>query len=107
MNNELMTAIDLLAKEKNIDKDELLRALSYDRHQYEAGARDKFLKMMKQGYRLLYKARNLSQDTPSLFSCSKCGESCWDTYTWDHSDINYCPHCGAEIEKEDTNEPVT
>lgn len=40
--------------------------------------------------------RNLSEEYPSLFECSVCGASCFDTIPWD-CDINYCPNCGARM----------
>ena len=44
--------------------------------------------------------RNLSEEYPSLFECSVCGASCFDTVPWD-CDINYCPNCGARMEGAD------
>ena len=45
------------------------------------------------------KGENLRKDTPSLFECSKCGWSDWDTYTGDTSVYNFCPNCGADMRK--------
>ena len=44
------------------------------------------------------KGKNLKEGWSSLFECSKCGESCSDTYVLDHNVINFCPHCGAKID---------
>jgi hypothetical protein len=35
---------------------------------------------------------------PSLFECSVCRWSDWDTYTGDTSVYNYCPNCGAKMD---------
>lgn len=43
--------------------------------------------------------RNLLEEYPSLFECSVCGASCYDTYPWD-CDIKFCPNCGADMRKE-------
>lgn len=43
--------------------------------------------------------RNLKEDTPSLFECSICHWSCFDTYCGD-GDYNYCPNCGAKMDGE-------
>ena len=43
--------------------------------------------------------RNLRRDYPSLFECSVCHWSDDDTTTGDTSVYNYCPHCGARMEK--------
>jgi rubrerythrin len=38
-------------------------------------------------------------DYPSAFECSVCGFSDWDTYTTDDGAYNYCPRCGAKMER--------
>jgi hypothetical protein len=43
---------------------------------------------------------NIDRDTPSLFECSVCHWSCWDTYCGDTEDYNYCPNCGAKMDEE-------
>ena len=42
------------------------------------------------------KGRNLLAEYPSLFECSECGTSCYDTIPWD-CNINYCPNCGCRM----------
>ena len=42
--------------------------------------------------------RNLKEDWPSLFECSVCNWSDYDTYTGDTSTYNYCPNCGARMD---------
>jgi DNA-directed RNA polymerase subunit RPC12/RpoP len=42
-------------------------------------------------------AYNKCEEYPTLFECSACGEDCDDTVPWDHTEIEYCPHCGAKI----------
>lgn len=39
-------------------------------------------------------------DYPSLFECSVCGWEDSDTYTGDTSKYNYCPNCGAKMDRE-------
>lgn len=51
-------------------------------------------------------ARNLSEDTPSQFECSVCGCEDWDTYTCDNDVYNYCPNCGAQIHKFESDKNV-
>ena len=43
--------------------------------------------------------RNLKEDTPTLFECSICGWTDWDTITGDTDTYNYCPNCGARMEE--------
>ena len=40
---------------------------------------------------------NLSDNDPSLFECSECNWTDWDTLTGDTSEYNYCPNCGAKV----------
>ena len=47
---------------------------------------------VKHGYNL--------NDLPSLFECSVCHWECYDTYTGDTDVYNYCPNCGAKMDKE-------
>ena len=42
--------------------------------------------------------RNLRADYPSLFECSECFWSCWDTMCGDTETWNWCPNCGANVE---------
>ena len=45
--------------------------------------------------------RDLSADWDSLFECSVCHWTCWDTYTGDTDTYNYCPNCGAKMDGEE------
>ena len=40
-------------------------------------------------------------DHDSAFECSVCGFNDWDTLTADSGKYNYCPNCGAKMDKED------
>ena len=42
---------------------------------------------------------NLNSDTRSLFECSVCHWSCWDTLCGDTTTYNYCPNCGAKMDE--------
>ena len=46
------------------------------------------------------KGENLLEEYPSLFECSVCGASCFDTIPWD-CNINFCPNCGARMKGAD------
>lgn len=45
------------------------------------------------------KGENLREDTPSLFECSKCDWTDWDTTTGDTGVYNFCPSCGSDMRK--------
>ena len=42
--------------------------------------------------------KNLKEAWSSLFECSICHWSCWDTYCNDTSGYDYCPNCGAKMD---------
>lgn len=44
--------------------------------------------------------KNLKEEWSSLFECSICHWSCWDTYCNDTSGYDYCPNCGAKMDGE-------
>lgn len=45
--------------------------------------------------------KNLKEKWSSLFECSICHWSCWDTYCNDTSGYDYCPNCGAKMDGEE------
>ena len=72
-----------------VDKDELVKALSYDRKQYEKGYADG----QKAGGRTAKVKRysfgeTLTYDFDGQCECGKWVDSLWD----------YCPSCGAKLE---------
>ncbi len=42
---------------------------------------------------------HLSEEWSSLFEYSECRESNIDTMGFDHEVLNFCPYCGAKIER--------
>ena len=46
---------------------------------------------------------NKDFDYPSLFECSICGWSDYDTYTGDTSEYNFCPNCGTKMDGKRSN----
>lgn len=74
----------------DVDKDELIKALAYDRQQYEKGYRDGVLYggTMKRG------KWTLNHDGSG--TCSECGMTqiaIWDCDSWQ----NFCGVCGANM----------
>ena len=73
-----------------VDKAELLKALSYDRDQYEKGFQDGI------SHNVVRHARWIAQDdTFTRFMCSECELKNYDGYG------KYCPNCGARMDLED------
>lgn len=75
----------------HVDKDELIRALQYDREQYEKGYADGKADAEKHG------RWELTGDAE--MTCSVCG----DTYygEWDYECMTpYCSNCGARMDGE-------
>ena len=68
----------------------------------EAKAIDKivvYADTYKQEYYKPKVGRNTKAKTPTLFGCSVCGWECWDTVPCDTETFNYCPNCGAKMER--------
>ena len=74
----------------NVDKEELIRALQYDREQYEKGYADAKAEVVHGHW---YKAPH------HPYRCSCCGEmALLDMYGESHERSNYCPNCGAKMD---------
>ena len=71
----------------NVNKEELAKALKYDRGQYEKGFRDGRPPKGEWNY------KGLDFDIDSLYQCSVC-----EHFHWAKS--NYCPNCGARMVEE-------
>ena len=73
----------------NIDKDELLKALKYDRGQYEKGYQD-----------AMTDAREIAEwiEDSGNIACSHCHT------IWLYRRTDFCPNCGAKMRKEADNE---
>ena len=78
----------------NIDKDELIRALLYDRDQYHRGYEDAKRAYERPTGRWLFDTEH--SITIDLFKCSVCGSG-------GHVHFKYCPKCGARMEAENEN----
>lgn len=72
-----------------VDKDELVKALSYDRKQYEKGYADG----QRAGERM---AKVKTVEKPNVFKCSECGQYFHST-AWGSS-VEYCSRCGAKLD---------
>ena len=44
------------------------------------------------------KGYDIKREWSSLFQCSVCGCTCWDTIPCDIREFKFCPNCGAEME---------
>lgn len=72
----------------NVDKGELLKALAYDRDQYDKGYVDGKAAAIVHAHWI---------EHTNVYECSKCGivraKGTMGIY-------NYCPHCGAKMDEE-------
>ena len=75
----------------DVDRDELLKALQYDRGQYEKGYQDGCRDSRKQGRweRHYYDSGEQIGDEWYCSECSMCNDR---RRTW------YCPNCGAKMD---------
>lgn len=80
----------------DVDKDELIKALAYDRNQYEKGYRDGCKR--KTGHWIpqdFNKSDGMMTTAVYYFpKCSVCGHTA--------SQTNFCPACGADMRGEST-----
>ena len=91
LDGEILTAVVRCGV--SVDKDELIRALKYDRDQYYKGyqdaMRDKDLVEVVHG-------RWVEADDGDGAVCSVCGEDFCNVYL-EVERFNYCPNCGADM----------
>lgn len=76
--NYVMDCIQKVAV--NVDREELLKALRYDRNQYEKGYADGRISAINVSYWI---------DRGHYFMCANCNGV--------YSNTKYCPNCGAEM----------
>lgn len=78
-----------------VDKEELLKALQYDRGQYEKGYADGRLSAQSEGEW----EKHLDEYDCEFAKCSHCGEEYYDANGEDTIDMfyNFCPNCGAKM----------
>ena len=80
----------------NVDKDELIKALRYDRDQYEKGYDDCRRSFLTKHGKWVREFPNYSR---CEFICSICGGNALYEYeSWGQTKSKYCPHCGAMME---------
>ena len=76
----------------DVNKDELIRALQYDRNQYEKGYAD------GQKEAAVHARWIVNRDYGDC-RCSACGTVYEDNGYTIPDYWNYCPHCGAQMDK--------
>ena len=94
LEGEVMRAVQSVGV--NVDKDELLKALEYDRQQYEKGYADAKEECQRPTGR--WEQATGFWDDDCLWKCSACGcEWCFIEGTPAENGTNYCPNCGAKM----------
>lgn len=73
-----------------VDKDELIRALSYDRGQYQKGYTDGLKNAVRHG-----EWAHLGGDE---WYCTVCGEVIHTEGSWEKPTKKYCNECGAKMD---------
>ena len=76
-----------------VDKDELIKALQYDRRQYDAGFADG-INFRKHGHWIYH---DPTDENIYACECSACGECVCADF---EEDADYCMHCGARMDEE-------
>lgn len=89
---DIRTAFEDLRKPKEINQEELLKALAYDRDQYDKGFRDGRL------------SAEVESEWTEENTCSHCGEGACAGYDEEPWRTRYCPHCGAKMKNPEAYE---
>lgn len=71
----------------DVDKDELIKALAYDRRQYDKGYADGQRDAVVHGHWIV------KDGVYGVAYCSECG------YELKANDTNYCPMCGTKMDE--------
>lgn len=81
----------------DVDREELIRALQYDRDQYLKGYADAVADV-----RPVVRGHNTGN--ARIFSCSECGYGIEDIFLSNEEDYsahpNFCPNCGADMRED-------
>lgn len=82
-----------------VDKYELIKALQYDRNQYEKGYQDGLDDAVKHGF---WKQKKLDTFRKYSVECSCCGSEYIGNYDAYHDpdEFIFCPNCGARMDGE-------
>jgi hypothetical protein len=89
---EYLYSIDI-----HVDKEELIKALQYDRGQYEKGYQDGCRDSQKRGQWIPIEYDGYADGFPvwDLWECSECREE----HSGDEDTLTpYCPNCGAKMD---------
>ena len=86
-----------------VDRDELIKALRYDRDQYNKGYHDGMKRGIEigsptRGHWISTKEAEDMGDIMKEFTCSVCGCCEWDCT--ESESFNFCPNCGADMRGE-------
>ena len=76
----------------DVDRDELIKAMNYDRNQYATGYRNGYADAQKHGKWIQVTEYDI--DNNAVFECSVCRGS--DTHA-KGVEVPYCWHCGARM----------
>jgi DNA-directed RNA polymerase subunit RPC12/RpoP len=84
----------------SIDKDELVRALKYDRDQYEKGYADAKAEPPKMHWtdKQVVSVKEAGAEELQSARCSNCGRYHTTPYLYNFDEANYCPYCGFKKE---------
>ena len=105
LENNVITAVQNYGI--NVDRDELIKALNYDRGQYEAGYRTAMLRYKAPRGEWIKKAKRYDERAMRIyaeFECSVCGARHTFPEIPETNDAYYqfdfCPSCGADMREE-------
>lgn len=84
----------------NVDKDELIKALKYDRDQYAKGYNDAKAEQPKMHWeeKEVFSAKEAGIEELQSARCSNCKRYYTKPYMYHFDEANFCPYCGFKKE---------
>lgn len=100
--NEVLQAVQ--AVDINVNKSELIKALQYDRNQYEKGYADAQAERKKGEWEEKKVFNESFIEQWQSARCSVCGLYHTTPYGYYFYHFNFCPHCGADMRGDETDD---
>lgn len=87
-----------------VDKDELFKALEYDREQYNKGYHDAQPKVAEWDDIQVFEVVGTTVDRLQSTFCPVCRRYHTTPYVYSYNHYDYCPNCGSQMRRRITNE---
>ena len=85
----------------DVDRDELIKAMNYDRNQYATGYRNGYADAQKHGKWIsgaYIKDTEVKRYSAGLMYCSVCKHEAYSDTDYGEQLFDYCPYCGSRMQ---------